>query len=406
MSAPVKFLAVAVAGWVTFRAAASALAFPEVAAPPPPTPVAPAVQPATAAPAVAYAPLGPGQAGGSPGAAPYGYPYGYVPAGYPYPPPQPYPAAYGYAPPGYGAAPPVRQVSVPIYYPVPVQMASAAMPLPRQRPWANGASGSVDPEALADGEAPESRPMVDVMPGPGGGKGPGVVALDQPGPPRLDRLSLSTWSLVRQDRHGELINAPLSPALAPGGQLGGSQAGARLTYRFTPRLAANVRFSAPVPSPGSRQRGFSGETALGVSWQPLAALPVRLMAERRQRIGNPLYGGGRNAFALLAEGGAYDKPLPLGFSLDGYGQTGIVSARQRDWFVDGGATFTRALFGRYSAGVGLWGGAQKGLNRLDVGPRVSAQLTRNVRVNLDYRFRAVGNARPGSGFAVGLGSNF
>ena len=64
------------------------------------------------------------------------------------------------------------------------------------------------------------------------------------------------------------------------------------------------------------------------------------------------------------------------------------------------------MFGRYSAGFGVWGGAQKGLNRLDVGPRVSARLTRNIRLSLDYRYRAFGNAQPGSGFAVALGSDF
>lgn len=420
MSAPVKFLAVAVAGWVTFRAAASALVFPAPAAAPPAPSPQPAGQampaaPATAAgePGVSYAPLAAGQAGAPPVAqagAPYGYaPYGYAPYGYA-PAAYPYPAPPGYAPPpGYGAPLPARAASVrvPIYYPVPVATMAAAMPLPRQRPWAAPVANDGDAQALAAEAGAEARPQVVAIPDPSEGGAPAKAAAA--GAPRLDRWSLSSWSLIRQNGSDGSSSLPASPALATGGQLGASQAGSRLTYNFTRRLSANLRFSAPLPSPGSRSRRFTGgEGALGIAWQPLAGLPLRVMAERRQRFGRIVDGvpGGRNAFALLAEGGVYGKALPLGFLLDGYGQSGIVSARQRDWFVDGGLVAQRSLFGRYSAGLGLWGGAQKGLNRLDVGPRVSARLTPGTRLSLDYRYRAFGNAAPGSGFAVSLGSDF
>ena len=403
MSAPVKFLAVALAGWVTFRAAASALTFPVVGASAAPATAphpaaAPSAATATAAAPVTYLPLGADAAATQPlPPDAYAQAAGTVPAGYPYPVP------YGYAPPGYAmrAMRPVP-MPMPVYYPEPVA-AAAAMPLPRQTPWRAPSPGEAEPTAFAAAdELPGSRPSrVEIDPNPG--TSPGVVALDPPGPPRLDRWSLSSWSLLRQNKAAVLGTSPTAPALAIGGQLGGSQAGSRLTYRFTPRLSANLRFSAPIPT-GRRSPGFNGEAALGVGWQPLAGLPLRLLAERRQRIGNDT--GGRNAFALLAEGGIYGRPLPFGFLLDGYGQSGIVSARQRDWFVDGGLVAERPLFGRYSAGLGVWGGAQKGLNRLDVGPRVSARMTRNIRLSLDYRYRAFGNAEPGSGFAVTLGSDF
>lgn len=404
MSAPVKFLAVAVAGWITFRAAASALALPEAAPATPPLPGAPPAQ-AVAGPPMSYAPLGPG-----PVQAPQQYPaapYGYAPAAYPYPyPPGPYGAPYGYPPPpppGWGApAPRPTAMPMPVYYPVPV--AAAAMPLPRQTPWTAAPASGVEPSPSAADEAPLSRPEA-VASNPGPGAAPAVTALTPEGPHRLDRWSLSSWSLVRQASPAtSAVPAATSPALAIGGQLGASQAGSRLTYRFTPRLSANLRFSAPIPAPRTRNRGVNGEAALGVAWQPLVNLPLRLLAERRQRIGDLT--GGRSAFALLAEGGIYGKALPLGFRLDGYGQSGIVSLRQRDWFVDGGLVAERPLFGRYSAGLGVWGGAQKGLNRLDLGPRISARMTRNVRLSLDYRYRALGNATPGSGFAVALGSDF
>ena len=217
---------------------------------------------------------------------------------------------------------------MPVYYPVPMATAAAAMPLPRQTPWAAGPAGGAEGEALAADEAPLSRPVAVAIPDPRPGAARSVTPLTPTGAPRLDRLSLSTWSLIRQEIAGLAPAAPASPALAAGGQLGGSQAGSRLTYRVTPRLSANLRFSAPIPAAGSKPSGFNGEAALGVAWQPVGGLPLRLMAERRQRIGDPT--GGRSAFALLAEGGVYGRPLPLGFTLDGYGQSGIVSLRGRD----------------------------------------------------------------------------
>jgi len=420
MSAPVKFLAVAVAGWVTFRAAAAALMVPEAVAaapnPAPPLPPPTAAVPAPREAAVTYVPLQ-GDAGQAPPGAP-ALPAGYGPA------PQPYPMAYGYGPPpGYaypsayayppGYAPTAARLRpatmpYPIYVPIPIA-AAAAMPLPRQTPWTTAPSSGAGPIPLAGDGAPVSRPEADAVPDPRTGSPPAVTLLTPPGPPRLDRWSLSSWSLMRQDT-GVVVGAGgvSGVPLATGGQLGASQAGARLTYRFTPRLAANLRLSGAVPTSRSRLDGLNGEAALGISYQPFAGVPVRLMAERRQRIGraDSLLVGGRNAFAFLAEGGIYGQSLPLGFTLDGYGQSGLVSLRQRDWFVDGGLVAERPLFGRYSLGLGMWGGAQKGLNRFDIGQRLSARVTRNIRVSLDYRYKALGNARPGSGFAVVVGSDF
>jgi hypothetical protein len=253
-------------------------------------------------------------------------------------------------------------------------------------------------------EAPMSRMAAVSLPLVRLGSSPAMPSFAPSGPPRLDRWTLSSWALMRQEEASLGEGSSTSPALAAGGQVGGSQAGARLGYRFNPHLGVNLRFSAPIPAPGAAQAKVNGEAALGVSWQPLSALPVRLMAERRQRMGGAE--GGRTAFALLAEGGVYGKALPLGFKLDGYGQTGIVSVRQRDWFVDGAATASRPLLGRYSIGLGAWGGAQRGLARLDVGPRVSMRLLPGIKAHVDYRWRALGKARPGSGYALTLAGDF
>ena len=60
------------------------------------------------------------------------------------------------------------------------------------------------------------------------------------------------------------------------------------------------------------------------------------------------------------------------------------------------------MYHQFSAGFGVWGGAQPGLYRVDAGPRVTMRVRDNVRVHLDWRQRLAGNARPGSGPALTL----
>jgi hypothetical protein len=118
------------------------------------------------------------------------------------------------------------------------------------------------------------------------------------------------------------------------------------------------------------------------------------------------YGGGRNDFALFAEGGVYEMPLPWRFALDSYFQGGVVGVRTRDLFFDGAFTVTRPVYRNFSAGFGVWGGVQPGLARLDVGPRVTMRVRKNLKVHLDWRQKLVGNARPGSGPALTLAGDF
>lgn len=210
---------------------------------------------------------------------------------------------------------------------------------------------------------------------------------------RLDRLQLTAWALLR-GRQG-LIGG--TDSLAAGGTLGGSQAGARLMYNFDPRLSLSIRSSSPVG-------GRGGEIAGGLRIKPLRSLPVAVTAERRHAIGRG--GGGRSAFALFLETGLYQVPVGWGFSLDAYTQAGLVGARRRDMFIDGGYSLTRPIFGRFSAGAGLWAGAQPGLYRVDAGPRLSYRVRDNMRVHLDWRQRLAGNAEPGSGPALTLAADF
>jgi hypothetical protein len=165
----------------------------------------------------------------------------------------------------------------------------------------------------------------------------------------------------------------------------------------TPQVAASLRTTSPVGG------GSGAEVAAGIRYTPFRSIPIAFTAERRKAIGR--YGGGRDAFAIFMEGGLYQQPL-WGMQLDGYGQAGVVGARSRDWFADGGFTFTRPLFREFSGGFGIWGGVQPGLYRVDAGPRLTLRVRKNVRVHLDWRQRVSGNALPRSGPAVTLAGDF
>jgi hypothetical protein len=367
MKPSLRFLALALAGWVGVRAAtlgslpgAEIFSIERSEAKPPSliTTEFPPIEP------VALAPPQMAFAGMPPGYMPYGQMPQYVPIS-------------------------MRPIAVPVYY--------ASMPAtrpPDQRPIATAPSPAFYSPIPPLDEWPLSRiasaslgerrqaSRVPIQSSP-------VVAASR----RFDRLQLTSWALLR-GRQGQ----PLGPSsLASGGTLGGSQAGARLSYNVTRQLAASLRTSTDVGRRG-------GEVAAGVRVQPVSGLPLWLTAERRQRIGR--FGSGRNAFALFAETGVYGRPMPWGFTLDGYLQGGVVGMRSRDVFIDGGATLTRPLFRQFSAGVGIWGGAQPGVYRLDAGPRLSMRVRNTVRVHLDWRQQLAGNAQPGSGPAITLAGDF
>jgi len=192
-------------------------------------------------------------------------------------------------------------------------------------------------------------------------------------------------------------------ALAPGGMLGGSQAGMRGIYRLAGReapLAASVRLSSPLV----QARG--AEAAVGFDWKPLTGLPVHLLVERRQKLGRD----GRSAFGATVYGGASEIKLgPL--RLDGYGQAGILGLKRRDLFADGGIRLALPLWhgGAVRVGGGVWGAAQPQLSRVDLGPHAELRLPlrpANASLSADWRFRVAGNARPASGPAFTLAADF
>lgn len=218
------------------------------------------------------------------------------------------------------------------------------------------------------------------------------------GPPALPestvprRWSGSTWLFARRGS---------GAGLAAGGMLGGSQAGARISYRLNADPARPLALSARLYTP---LEGQGAEAALGLAWNPAAGIPLTLLAERRQAVGR----GGRRAFSLLAYGGFSEKKVAGPLVADAYGQAGLVGLRDRDLFADGALALGVPLSARVKAGAGLWGSVQPGLSRIDVGPEISWRLpvAVNLRLVADWRFRVAGDAAPASGPALTLGVDF
>jgi hypothetical protein len=200
------------------------------------------------------------------------------------------------------------------------------------------------------------------------------------------------WGIARAGETG----------IQPGGQLGGSQAGARLTYALgdARRVALSARVSAPATGRGA-------ELALGIDWQP-GKVPVHLIVEHRLALD-----GGRGGPAALVVGGIDPVAIGAGFRLEAYAQAGAIHRTRIEPFADGALRITRpvATIGRtrIDLGAGSWGGAQRGAARLDIGPTLALAIPvadRSVRLTLDWRHRIAGRAAPGSGPALSIGSDF
>ena len=213
---------------------------------------------------------------------------------------------------------------------------------------------------------------------------PPLVPVPLPAPG--SRLSGSAWGIARGGA-GDVV---------PGGQLGGSQAGVRVAYALTNdrRVALAGRVSAPL-------EGRGAEAALGVEWRPLDA-PVRLIAEQRVALD-----GGRGGPTVMAVAGL--PPTRVGaWTLEAYGQAGAIARGKVAGFADGAARLTRPVMA-VDVGLGAWGGVQSGVARVDVGPSVGMVLPvggRRIRLTADWRVRVAGRARPGSGPALSIGTDF
>lgn len=206
------------------------------------------------------------------------------------------------------------------------------------------------------------------------------------------RLAGSVWGITRDGGIGQ----------ASGGQLGGSQAGIRVTYALgaSRRVALAARLSTPLAGRGA-------EAALGLDWQP-TRLPIHLLAERRIAID-----GGRGGTMLGLVGGYGPAPVAGPVTIEGYGQAGLIARDGTEAFVDGALRLAHPVARRGKArldvGIGAWGGAQRGAARLDIGPSLGLVVpvaNHSLRLTADWRQRIAGDARPDSGPALSIGTNF
>lgn len=215
------------------------------------------------------------------------------------------------------------------------------------------------------------------------------------------RWSGDAWLLMREG------SAPVFGALPP--TYGGSQTGGVLRFRFVPEDAH--RTSLYLRATSALNGVDEKEVALGLSARPVAALPIVTASEMRAtRQGNRLYL--RPSVFAVTELPPF--ALGHGFSGEFYAQAGYVGGNSASGFVDGQLRVDRRVvrLGRAElhAGGGVWGGAQKGASRLDVGPgatlRVAGSESGAVRLGIDWRFRVAGDAAPSSGPALTVSAGF
>lgn len=221
------------------------------------------------------------------------------------------------------------------------------------------------------------------------------------------RWSGDAWLLLREGR-GQVV--PASSAAGPlPASYGASQAGA--VVRFTLNPDAAMRPAVYIRASKALIEGGESEGALGGSFRPMPDLPITAHAEARVA---RVDGETRIRPAAFVTTGIDAMPLPLGARLRGYAQAGYVGGRDATPFVDGQAVIDRSVLasdvgGTFNLGAGAWGGAQKGAERLDIGPSVS--LSGQVgavplRLSVDYRMRVAGQAAPDSGAVLTLSTGF
>ena len=216
---------------------------------------------------------------------------------------------------------------------------------------------------------------------------------------QLSGWSLGGWLYLREG------SARAPEAIGAASQLGGSQAGLRLGYGFGDAGRARAYGRATIAVQRPQQR----EIAFGLAFAPLAHLPLDVAIEQRFAAGKE----GRTALAMMASGGVSDVALPAGFRLDAYAQAGVVGLHRRDGFADGAVVIDRRVGPDDTSPLrlgGLAAGAvQPGAARIDVGPRLTLRLPQvgeGSRIALDWRQRVAGDARPESGLALTLASDF
>ncbi len=189
---------------------------------------------------------------------------------------------------------------------------------------------------------------------------------------------------------------------------GGSQAGALLRYRIAPNSerepVAYLRATAATADRSQR------DLALGLSARPAREFPLTAHAEIRA---SEIEGRGEIRPAVFAVLAPDPVTLPAGLRGEAYAQAGYVGGDFGTLFADGQARVDRRVAGSSGAslhaGSGIWAGAQEGAGRLDIGPSARAQFSFDgvpARLQVDYRIRLAGKAKPETGVALTISTGF
>lgn len=205
-----------------------------------------------------------------------------------------------------------------------------------------------------------------------------------------------------------------SDPLAASPVLGGGQSGATLAYSIDPLARRPVALFGRLVAAAGPTGGLDPDTtegAIGVRWKPVPG--IALDAERRFALGALA----RSTWAARLSAGHMQR-VRLGqrpVLVEAYGEGGVVGFERPDWYAGGQLRAATPLFqsGRISldAGAGTWGGWQQsgGIEaaRLDLGPSMRFQLKPfPFSAQIDYRWRGIGNAEPGSGAVLTIAGNF
>jgi len=247
--------------------------------------------------------------------------------------------------------------------------------------------------------------------------GSGAVRREGAGPiPRFPDPSRSqhgssftayVWIYARQHSGAGQVGSGRAGRSLANGQYGGSQAGAILSYRLSDRPVSGVSLYGRLSSalaPFDQQ-----EFAFGTRVRPMRTLPVAVHAEQRFDARS----GDAAGTAIFVTGGTGPDRIVEKLALETYAQAGYVLGDYESYFFDGSAMVQRPIAEfdgkKLTAGAAVWAGGQRGISRLDIGPRVSFDLPQGLdmtRIAIDGRVRVAGNARPGSGAAVTLSTGF
>ncbi|WP_375289689.1 hypothetical protein [Qipengyuania sp.] len=147
-----------------------------------------------------------------------------------------------------------------------------------------------------------------------------------------------------------------------------------------------------------------GHLGVGMAARPIGGVPINVHLEGRVYLSA---GSQQIAPAAFVSGGIDDVVPKLGASVRGYAQAGYVGGQPDTQFVDGnlvlGKKIPVGLNSAMAIGAGVWGGAEKNVARLELGPSADVVFPLGSgfgRLEASYRWRVGEEDTKDAGAAV------